>query len=505
MTHFNESKLSRIIARRIIVPEDRSQLLPLCTPIYAPTYNGVRASRVTVINPNTNSFNIDNSLPNTVSIGTKLTKIAAALNPLVEKEGNLDIDDNTGIATGFSSSNYIAMETPYAVDIEKIHVSGMIPEKFTSPIIIVGVTSKIVESITVQPNGNITLTRGTTDVSNVGKAKLGSEFHMDLVLRNGQINVTLKHLSEDNEDLMETFLPDETVTLISFGASSDASYSMDLSHAYFMIDPETRVPFFNDGRQVTNPRPIKNTFDIDMSIPLRRTYFVPHEVDLETDVNLMDMIKSDFAVQFKKAVSNEILRLVIANKANITKLNMGTDVATAVGTVIADNILNGTGQKYSIYKYDNGAPVSYIKSSEQPNIDDLALENEKPDALLSEVPQGAYKRQYAVKDDVDVPALYYIEQPTLILDADNFTDYQTGLCSGAIREYADKTIHVDTTKVDISGAGQGIFGTNDTFAVAFTEPKIKVAADKDFYADNICIEIYFGVTLVHTDNLRLFT
>lgn len=506
MTDFNESKLSKIIARRIIVPEDRSQLLPLCTPIYCPSYKGVRASRVTVINPNTNSFNVDESLPNTVSIGVTQKKVAATLNALVEKNGTLTIDDN-GMATGFSSSNYISIDTPVAVNIQKIHFSGIIPQKFTNPINLVTISSTIVETIAVQPNGNITLTRGTTTVSTIGKAQLGTEFHADLTINGTQINVKFDHLSETNEPLLETFLPEGTVALVSFGASSDASYSMDLSHAYFTLStaPAVKAPFFNNGIQVSNPQTVDNTFDIDMTIPVQRTYFVPHEVDLETDVNLIDMIKSDFAVQFKKAVSAEILKQVKANIDDIVGLNMGTTVAEAMGTVISDNILNGTGQKYSIYKYDNGAPVTYIKSSNQPNLDNLVLDEEKPDALLSEIPQGVYKREFAVKDDVDVPALYYIEKPSLILDADKFKEYQIGLCSGVVRDYADKVVNVDTTKVDISDVGQGIFGTNDTFAVAFTQASIKIVPDKNYYADNVCITVYFGVKLVHTNNLRVFT
>lgn len=502
MTHFNESKLSRIIARRIIAPTDRSQMLPFCTPIYCPNYKGVRASRVTVINPNTNSFNV-NTTGDTTSIGVTQTKVASALNPLVDKNGTLNINDNTGVASGFSSTNYLSMETPYAVDIQRIHVTGTIPSGITNPVNIVGVTSNAVETLTVQPNGNVVLTKESTTVATLGKAQFNSEFHMDLVLSTGQINVTIKHLLEGNEDVMETFINDGTVTLLSFGASSDSSYSMDLSHAYFMLDDVTKVPFFNDGRQVTNPRTTSNTFDIAMTIPVSHTYFLPHEVDLETDVNMQEMIKSDFAVRFKKAVSTEILRQIVASKATIPTITKGADVATTIGTVIADNILNGTGQRYSIYKYDNGAPVSTLISSNQPNIDDLALGEERPDGLLSEVPQGAYKREYAVKDDVDVPAMFFIEEPTLLLNPTDFTSYQIGLCNGDVKDYARKTLSIDTTKVDFSSAGTAIFGTNDTCAVAFTEAMTKVQADKEFYANNICITVYFGVKLVHTNNLRL--
>lgn len=316
MTHFNESKLSRIIARRIIAPEDRSQMLPLCTPIYCPTYNGVRASRVTVINPNTNSFYV-NAEGDTTSIGVTQS----------------EVDENPNINT--------------------------------------------------------------------------------------------------------------------------------------------------------------NTFDIDMTIPVSHTYFLPHEVDLETDVNMMDMIKSDFAVRFKKAVSAEILKQIIAAKASIPKITAATTVAENIGKSIAECVINGTGQKYSIYKYDNGAPVSYVTSSNQPNIDTEVLGGQEQLPI------------YASKDTVDVPAMYYVEKPTLILNQTDYTDFQVGLCNGNVKTYANDTINVETTKVDFSAAGDAIFGTNDTFAVAFTEAMTKVQPDKNFYANNITVTVYFGVKLVHTNNLRL--
>lgn len=324
MTDFNESKLSKIIARRIIAPTDRSQLLPLCTPIFCPDYKGVRASKVTIINPNTNSFITDEGTPGVTSIGVDSTK------------------------------------TP-----------------------------------------------------------------------------------------------------------------------------------FN----------LSNTFDVDLNIAVRRTYFVPHEVDLETDVNLMDMIKSDFGVVFKKAVSQELLNQLEANSGSITTLTMGNTIAATIGSVIADNITNGTGQKYSIYKYDNGAPVTSIKSSSQPDIDDMVLEP-KSDSVET-IDNMSFKRVFATKDDVAVPAMYFVEQPTLIFDANKFEEYQQGLCSGTIKEYANKVVNVETTKQGLGALGEGVFGTNDTFAVAFTEPKITRIADKNYFADNICIEVYFGVTLVHTNNVRI--
>ena len=110
MSQFDESKLSRILARRIIAPEDRSQFLPLCTPIYCPDNNGVKASQVTIIDPNLNTFFDDAASTNTRSkyIGSQLDSTSGVVYPSTATiVGSLNINSETGDITGFSSSNYI--------------------------------------------------------------------------------------------------------------------------------------------------------------------------------------------------------------------------------------------------------------------------------------------------------------------------------------------------------------------------------------------------------------
>ena len=52
MTNTSESKVSRLIARSIIQPENRAAMLALATPIYCPDYNGIQADKLTIIYPN---------------------------------------------------------------------------------------------------------------------------------------------------------------------------------------------------------------------------------------------------------------------------------------------------------------------------------------------------------------------------------------------------------------------------------------------------------------------
>ena len=110
---------------------------------------------------------------------------------------------------------------------------------------------------------------------------------------------------------------------------------------------------------------------------------------------------------------------------------------------------------------------------------------------------------FAIKDDISVPALYYVEQPTLILPNTTFADYQTELCNGNIKEYARKMINVETATADFGQLGEGVFGTNDTFAVAFSSPSIKLVPDTNFYGYRLCCTMLYGVKLVHKYNLRL--
>lgn len=323
MSQFDESKLSRILARRIIAPEDRSQFLPLCTPIYCPDNNGVKASQVTIIDPNLNTF-YDDADPDT----TRSKYIGSQIN---------------------SATNEVAQQ----------------------------------------------------------------------------------------------------------------------------------------------PNEVQNIINIDLNKSVSRDYFVPYEVELKSDVDIVSVIKSDFAACFKNRVSNEIFEQLVAlhTASTIPTINKGASLAATLGDVISTFISQGTGQKFSIYKYNNGAPVVYSEDSSQPNIDkDI---NQTTDMT------------FATKDDINVPALYYVEQPTLILPNTTFAEYQTALCNGDIKDYARKMVNVETATANFGQLGEGVFGTNDTFAVAFSSPSIKLVPDTNFYGYRLCCTMLYGVKLVHKHNLRL--
>lgn len=344
MTHFNESKLSSILSRAVIAPADRSQLLPFSTPIYCPSNNGVRASRVTII------------VPNPVVSGDVLKQI------------------------GTNSSG------------------GLVPP----------------------------IKKTSTTNFTIGGTKT------------------------------------QTDTLVN-GEVTASAYKIDN---------------------------IDNTVDIDLTQSLKLSYTIPNEVDLETNVDLQNMIKSDFAVRFKNAISHAIQADIVTNIAEISKITAQTTLAETLGHVIADNQYNGTGQKYSIYRYDNGAPVTYNVSSDQPDYDEK---------VIGETAEN----YFASKNDVAYPALYYMNLPTVLLPYTTYQEYQVSLVNGDIKPYVETRIHVDTTAENFSSIGGGVVGSNDSYAVAFTEPKVVLAKDVNTFSDVLCITAFYGIKLINTANLRI--
>ena len=454
MTQFDESKLSRIMARRIITPEDRSQLLPLCTPIYCPDNMGVKASKVTIIDPNLNTFYTGDY---GITIGSEIEHVNEQLPTGVTKTGNPE-EVTTGHFKG-SATNYYQV-IPSVNESATIYIDGPILANQAAFSYINGACNtgsnhpgglKVV--IEHQANGQIKIT-AYDRVSNMIDIAMGSEGESNFVKGN-----------------IEGVIYD-------YGDSIVGGIAM------------LGVPAYN--RTKTAPNVVKNLIDIDLTQKVEESYFVPYEVDLETDEDLVNVIKSDFAVKFRKAVSNRLFLMLTTLKTagTISTINMGSSLAEAFGEVLCQFVAEGTGQKYSIYRYNNGAPVVYDLGSEQPNID---KEITNPTEI-----------SYVDKDSINVPALHYFEKPTLILPQTQYKNFQTQMCSGGLREYVVNKVMVDTADINWSTLGEGVFGTNDSFAVAFTQPAIKLIPDKDFFGYRLCCTTYYGVQLIHKDNLRLF-
>ena len=440
MTNFNENILSKIIARRIIAPEDRANLLPLATPIYCPDANGVKASRVTIIDPNANTLFTSDDF---ISIGAQFTK--GVNNKLVAT--GTPVVTAYGIYTG-STTNYY-----------KIDRTG------TTKITLLFKETKANQTLLTVAGTAVNCDRNETDV--IVEITEGLDGGIKVTQRKKGVFSSAYEVPASNQN----------INLVGV-------FDIDLTQSD--IDG-VKLFTLNITKQ---PGTIKNTVDIDLTEQLTVKYFIPNEVELKTNVDLVNFIKSDYAVKFKHAVStkvhDQVQALVTGNL--ISKIAMGTTLAETFGTVITKLIKDGTGQKYSIYKYNNGAPIEYINRNNQPNIDKVI---DKQDNFMD----------YASIDDINVPALYYFEKPSLILDNAKFKDYQQGLCSGSIKTYVEEKLNVDTTADTMTSIGEGIFGTNDCFAVAFTQPSIQRKPSQDMFGDELYITIYYGVKLVSKANL----
>lgn len=432
MTNFNENILSKIIARRIVAPEDRANLLPLATPIYCPDANGVKASRVTIIDPNANTLFTSDDF---ISIGAQFTKgvnnkLVATGTPVVSADGIYTESTTNYYKIASGADNIVLKVNNLSSSFEPVFHIGTTE--------ILDPTSGSGEYIISDRGINYDVTYPDNSHLLVNKA--------DIILNGTGFNIDLTRSSIDGVKL---FTPNVT----------------------------------------KQPNGVKNTVDIDLTEQLTVKYFIPNEVELKTDVDLINFLKSDYAVKFKHVVStkihDQVQALVTGNL--IPKITMGTTLAETLGTVITKLIKDGTGQKYSIYKYNNGAPIEYINRNNQPNID--------------KVVQEAPEFDYASINDVNVPALYYFEQPSLILDNAKFEDYQQGLCGGTIKKYVEEKLNVDTTADTMTNIGEGIFGTNDCFTVAFTQPSIQRKPSQDMFGDELYITIYYGVKLVSKTNL----
>jgi len=444
MTSFDENKLSKIMARRIIAPEDRANLLPFATPIYCPDRDGVKASRVTIIDPNANTLFTSDDF---ISIGSQFTK---GVNNKLVATGTPVVND--GIYTG-STTNFYKV-TLVAKDELKLIVNQDVTKG---------------DTLLTFAGSNITATEsGKLDFVRILINNDGDAASVNQSINNSISGSNLMNLTNLNVNLIGT----ESIDLSQSTLNGVPLYSITISK---------------------QPNTIKNTVDIDLDKHLDLKYFIPTEIDLKTDVDLINFLKSDAAVKFKHVVSTEIhdqLEALVAGNL-IPKITMADTLSDALGTAVSKLMTDGTGQKFSIYKYNNGAPIEYIKKNNQPNIDKVI---DKPDEFIS----------FASIDDVQVPALYYFEKPTLILDNNKFEDFQQGLVGGTIKRYINDVLDVDTTADTMTNIGEGVFGTNDCFAVAFTQPSIKRKPSQDMFGDELYITIYYGVKLISKTNLMVF-
>ena len=517
MTSFAGSKLSKILARAIILPEDRSPLLALTTPIFCPDNNGVRAQSLNIIKPSPlkNYVQYQTITDNTpgevttskteVSVGgtkkviTNITNVDLSsgtinyMDGLFEEEKTIDFSkdftitfDYTYPASQAAGNQFITFNiddldenvyrNQFAVCINATVNSSNATNVF------VGVASTKTKASAINLFTQMVNSPSTTGTG------FKFEFNWNTSIQRFEFKILNKatgvelysSVLEDGSGVKDVTTDDGT----NFEIPNITSYEVTSTLLQYQTKTVTNE-FVADNNLIT----------INLTEKINKQYSVPYEVDLKTDVNLRNIIEADMKVEMKKAINKTLLDYLTTNKDSIPTVAAGTTLAETIGKVIANNVINGTGCKFSIYSYDNGAPVSYMFGANELTLNNY-IKSQDDENMMMLIPIGASK------DDINVPAMYYFENPSMILDKDTYTELQQDLVSGDIKTYATSKVDFNVSSVDISGIGSGITGSNDVFALGFTEPKIAVSQNTTDFGYTLSFEMYYGIALVNPSNLR---
>lgn len=223
---------------------------------------------------------------------------------------------------------------------------------------------------------------------------------------------------------------------------------------------------------------------------------IPHDVDLKTDFNLLNIIRSFAYQMFKHEVSNNIASTMSVNSAMYTTSTAQSSLNKAVGSAFHEFVFNGTGSKFSIYKFDNGAPVVYAVGGNEVKLNKEAVTGENDVDLT----MANFFSVFSDKDSNN-PAMYLVEKPTLLLNEATHETFYHQLASGDIKSALVNKMEVAAAHETIKEDYIGILGTNNAFAVAFTEPRVKIVPSQTEFADVVKVYISYGIALVNPEDL----
>lgn len=238
-----------------------------------------------------------------------------------------------------------------------------------------------------------------------------------------------------------------------------------------------------------------NLITVTLSQQFEFAMTIPHDVDFKTDFNLLNIIRSFAYQMFKHEVSNNIASTMSVNSSMYTTSTAQSSLNKAVGSAFHEFVFNGTGSKFSIYKFDNGAPVVYAVSGNEVKLNKEAVTGFNVDLTMAN-----FFSIYSDKDSNN-PAMYLVEKPTLILNEATHETFYHQLASGDIRSALVDKMDVVAAHETIKEDYLGILGTNNAFAVAFTEPRIKIVPSQAEFADVVKVYINYGIALVNPEDL----
>lgn len=242
---------------------------------------------------------------------------------------------------------------------------------------------------------------------------------------------------------------------------------------------------------------------VNLSDEFKFTMEIPHDVDLKSEFNVLNVVRTFAYQMFKREVSNAIASYIFENAEDFTTATAGSSLAQALGSAFHEYVFNGTGSKFSVYKFDNGAPVTSsvggfeIKLNKEPIIKDQQSPNgEVTEAQIINMFESIY-----TDINSNEPALYYMAQPTAILNEATHELFYQQLGAGTLKKALTDKFEVAASHETMADTIIGIFGTNNAFAVAFTEPRVQVVPSVTSFADKVKVYINYGVALINKEDV----
>ena len=223
---------------------------------------------------------------------------------------------------------------------------------------------------------------------------------------------------------------------------------------------------------------------------------IPHDVSLKTDFNLLNIVRSFAYQMFKHEVSNAICEYLSTNSEDFQATDAQTTLSASIGEAYADYVYSGTGSKFSVYKYDNGAPVTYSECGNEVALNkDAIMDKNSIDFAIS-----SFEAMYNNANE-NTPAYYLIESPTLLLNATTHKMFYQQLADGTFKRTMADKFEVAVNHDTMPENTLGFIGTNNAFAIGFTEPKVEIVPDTKSYQNIVKVYINYGVSAVNTEDI----
>ena len=99
------------------------------------------------------------------------------------------------------------------------------------------------------------------------------------------------------------------------------------------------------------------------------------------------------------------------------------------------------------------------------------------------------------------PALYYMAQPSVVLNEATHELFYQQLGAGTLKTALTNKFEVAASHETMTNSMIGVLGTNNAFAVAFTEPRVQVVPSTTSFSDKVKVYINYGISLINPEDI----